>query len=222
MQNEVFKHAIFDALTSEYENIVPTEQEDHFFSAEFEKKMSKLIKRRKKPYFMIINTVGKRVACFIIGIVIASSLAIVNVESIRNAFIDFFMNIFEKFSIVQSVDTDKSPQIIEEIYEITYDLSLYNIDYEEQNEIYYNIVYKNENNIINYTQWVKSEYDMHINTEDAIIETIIINNYEAIYFIDNHNYHHLIWDNGKYIIDIHSNIGKNELIVIANSVQKAE
>lgn len=63
---------------------------------------------------------------------------------------------------------------------------------------------------------------MHINTEDAVIESIIINNCEAIYFMDNHNYHHLIWDNGEYVIVIHSNIGKDELISIANSVKKVE
>lgn len=122
MPNEKFKRAIFEALTPEYENAVPQEQ-DHIFSSAFEKKMSRLIKRRNKPYFMMINTAGKRAACFIIGIVVASSLAIVNVEALRNAFVDFFMNIFEKFAIVQSIDNDESPQTIENIYEITYDLA---------------------------------------------------------------------------------------------------
>lgn len=46
--------------------------------------------------------------------------------------------------------------------------------------------------------------------------------HEAIYYCDNHNYHNLIWDNGEYIIMVNSNIGKNELIDIANSVQKVE
>jgi len=99
MMNEKFKQAVFEALTPEYEKAVPQEQ-DHIFSSDFEKKMSRLIKRRSKPYFMMINTAGKRAACFIIGIVVASSLAIVNVEALRNAFVDFFMNIFEKFAII--------------------------------------------------------------------------------------------------------------------------
>ena len=43
-----------------------------------------------------------------------------------------------------------------------------------------------------------------------------------MYFQDNHNYDCLIWDNGDYIIKLHSNIGKNVLINIAKSVQKVE
>jgi len=41
-------------------------------------------------------------------------------------------------------------------------------------------------------------------------------------FCDNHNYITVIWDNGDYIISLGSNLGKNALIEIAESVQKAE
>lgn len=221
MSNEKLKQAIFEALTPEYESAVP-QIDDHIFSSAFEKKMAKLIRWRNKPYFMMVNTVGKRVACFIIGIFIASSLAIMNVEALRNAFIDFFMNIFDKFSIVQSIDTDESPQTIDDIYEITYDLSDYTIDYEEYDNYSRNITYMNGNDVIDYYQYVKSVYDIHINTEDSTVITMMINDHEAIYFCDNHNYHNLIWDNGYYIISLRTTIGKDELIDIANSVQKAE
>lgn len=63
---------------------------------------------------------------------------------------------------------------------------------------------------------------MGLNTENAEISTIDISGHDAVYYIDNHQFYHLIWDNGDYIIMISSNIGRNELIDIANSVQKAE
>ena len=219
--NEIFKRAIFEALTQEYENSIP-DTEKHLFSPKFEKEMSRLIKRREKPYYKMINTFGKRAACFAVGILIASSLTIMNVEALREAFIKLVVNVFEKFSIVQSVDANGSPEIIEDIYKITYDMSEYSVDYEERNEIFYNIIYSNENIIVNYNQWIKSEYDILLNTENADIETIMINGHEAIYFCDNHNYHTIIWDNNDYIISLSSNIGKTTLIEIANSVQKAE
>lgn len=219
--NEIFKRAIFEALTQEYENSIP-DTEKHLFSPKFEKEMSRLIKRREKPYYKMINTFGKRAACFAVGILIASSLTIMNVEALREAFIKFVVNVFEKFSIVQSVDANGSPEIIEDIYKITYDMSEYSVDYEERNEIFYNIIYSNKNIIVNYNQWIKSEYDILLNTENADIETIMINGHEAIYFCDNHNYHTIIWDNNDYIISLSSNIGKTTLIEIANSVQKAE
>ena len=65
-------------------------------------------------------------------------------------------------------------------------------------------------------------YDENINTEGADISTININDNEAMYFHDNHQYDCLIWDNGDYILVIYSNIGKDELISIAKSVQKVE
>ena len=54
--------------------------------------------------------------------------------------------------------------------------------------------------------------------ENAEISTIDISGHDAVYYIDNHQFYHLIWDNGDYIIMISSNIGRNELIDIANSV----
>ena len=63
---------------------------------------------------------------------------------------------------------------------------------------------------------------MGLNTESAEISTIDISGHDAVYYVDNHQFYHLIWDNGDYIIMIGSNIGRNELIDIANSVQKAE
>lgn len=221
MMNEKFKQAIFEALTPEYENAVP-QAEDHAFSSDFEKKMSRLIKRRSKPYFMMINTAGKRAACFIIGIAVASSLAIVNVEALRNAFVDFFMNIFEKFAIVRSIDNDESPQTIEDIYEITYDLSDYTYDLWHCDDISRLAEYTNGEIYISFEQYTKNEYDMLLNTEEADIEVITINKHEAIYYMDNRNYNHLIWDNGAYIISLGSNISKSAPIDIANSVQKVE
>lgn len=219
--NEKFKAAISEALTEEYEGFIPN-IEKHSFSPKFEKEMSKLIERRKKPYYKLINTFGKRAACIIAGSVIASSLTVMNVDALREAFIKFVVNTFEKFSIVRSVDGNNSPDTIEEIYEITCDMSGYDVDYLEQNEIFYNITYSNGNIIVDYNQWIKSEYDILLNTENAEIETISINGKSAMYFCDNHNYDHIIWDNGDYIISLDSNIGKNALFEMANSVQKRE
>lgn len=42
MTNEIFKRAILEALTQEYENSIP-DTEKHIFSKKFEKEMSRLI-----------------------------------------------------------------------------------------------------------------------------------------------------------------------------------
>lgn len=121
MADEKLKRAIFEALSPEYDMV--SEYSEHAFSDKFEKNMQKLIARQKKPYYSMINTVGKRAACVILAVLIAFTAAILNVEALRTAFRDFFVNIFEKFSIVQSADENNSPETIEDIYIIAYDLS---------------------------------------------------------------------------------------------------
>ena len=192
------------------------------FSAEFEKRMSKLIKRRRKPYFRMINTVGKRAACIALAVFIASATTVMSVDAFREAVFRFFMNIFSTHSDITAIDDDQHPNTIEDIYEITYDLSEYTIDYEDYTEYSRNISYINGEISIDFQQYTKEMYDENINTEGADISTININDNEALYFHDNHQYDCLIWDNGDYILVIYSNIGKDELISIAKSVQKVE
>lgn len=217
-----YRKAIDAALTPEYNKMLNSPTEEHIFSPKFEKQMNKLIKRRKKPYYKMINTVGKRVAVIIGFFVIVSFSTIMSVDALREAFKNFFVSIFEKFSIVRSSDESSSPDSIEAIYTITSGLDKYTISYQEQDEISNNTVYEDEDgHTIDFCQYVKSAYDTMINTENTVIESIDINGKEAMIYRDNHNYI-IIWDIGDYIITINSNIGKDELISIAKSVQKAE
>lgn len=57
-----FEKALYDALAPEYETAMQDVDNEHEFSPEFEKKMKKLINRRNKPYYKLINTAGKRTA----------------------------------------------------------------------------------------------------------------------------------------------------------------
>ncbi|MCM1316438.1 MAG: DUF4367 domain-containing protein [Alistipes senegalensis] len=217
-----FQKALYNALAPEYEMAMQDVANEHEFSTEFEKNMKKLINRRNKPYYKIINTAGKRTACAAVVVLVVSSVTIMNVEALRNAFSDFFVSIYEKFSTVQPVEDDTSPTTLEEIYEITYNLNGFEIIYDEHDE-YSNIIHYNKDNIVIYfKQCTKNMYDSDINTENAKILTVDINGHEAIYFIDNNDYYHIIWDNGDYIISLSSNISENTLIEIAKSVQKVE
>ncbi len=221
MADKKFKRAIFEALAHEYNSMIPQASE-HTFSPEFERKMQKLISRREKPYYMLINTVGKRAACIILAVIIISTMTVVNVDALRNAFRDFFVNIFEKFSIVQSADNDNTSETIEDIYEITYDLSGFTKEVWVDTDLDRRTRYIKDGYYIGFSQAVKSFFDERINTEDAVISTITVNGHEAMYYCDNHDYDTIIWDNGDYIFILSANVGKDELIEIAKSVQKVE
>lgn len=224
MANDLFKKALHDALILEFSNMLPdADENEHVFSSGFERKMQKLIKRRKKPYYKIINTLGKRVACIAVIVLVASSVTVLSVDALRNAVADFFVSIYEKFSTVQSVDEDKpAPTTIEDIYAITYNLDGYKVVFENNNEFSRDITYVNSDIIIEFSQYTKDMYNKNVNTEEAEISTTEINGTEAIIFLDNQNYYHIIINSDDYVFDIGSNIGKDALIDIVESVQKVE
>lgn len=221
--NENFKKALYDALIPEFSAMLPdAEGNEHQFSPAFEEKMQRLIKRRKKPYYQLINTFGKRVACVLAIIIVASSVTIMSVKAFREAVADFFISIYEKFSTVQSADETNAPETIEAIYDITYNLNGYEVIFEERLVDNYWKILKKDEITISYSQYTKKKYNKDINTEHSVIEIININGYEAIYFIDNQNYNHLILDNEDYIIEITTNLDKKHAVEIIKSVQKVE
>ena len=220
MQNKKFKSAIHEVMEKDY--ISSTKPfENHIFSPKFEKRMIHLIRRRSKYYYRIINTSIKRAVCIVVTVFVISFATIMSVDALRNTFIDFIIKIYDKFSIIISEDKN-APETIKEIYSINYNLKDYIVDYSEYNETFRNTVYVKDDYVIDFSQYTKSAYDLLVNTEDPETIAIDINGIEAVYFYDNHNYSHLIWDNGDYIIYISSNINKNTLINIAKSVEKVE
>ena len=140
MDRTEFGKIIFDVMINEYDDLL-IENVEHEFSPKFEKNIEKLINRRKKPYFRMINTFGKRVACIAACAVIASTTTVMSVDAIRNAVFNFFSDMFGSTSTVR-VEIDKQhPKTIEEIYDITYDLSYYTIEREENNELFRKKIY---------------------------------------------------------------------------------
>ena len=185
--------------------------------------MKRLVSQRKKPYFRMINTVGKRVACVAAVLLIGTFTTVMNVEAARSAIAEFFIGVYEKFSTFISADSDnEAPEKIEQLYEITCGLDGFVVNWEVTDDLVYNVTYLNEPYIVDFKQSVKSEYDTNWNTEDTSIETIMIDEYEAVYFLDNHNYHHLVWNTEDYVFSVSTNVGKDELIEMSKSVQKVE
>ena len=223
MSESKFERALSEYMCGEGEALM-LENEDiaHEFSLKFEKRMEKLINRRKKPYFRMINTVGKRVACIAACAFIVSSASLMSVDAVREAFLGFVLNIFEDHSDISFQEDDKHPDTIQDIYEITYDISGFHIDFEDEGDKSRTIVYTNNNNEITFMQYTQKSFNLGINTEDTELMHIDVNGFDAIYYCDNHNYHTLIWDNGQYIFYISSNLPEKETISVAESVKKVE
>lgn len=194
------------------------------FSPRFEKKMQKLIRRERRFYFPLVKTPVRRLVTITVTVIIALSVLTMSVGALRNAFFQFLTEVFHTHTTVASSETDGSPTDFRDVYEPTKipdGFELVQKSDPSMETAYLSLYYKKDNQYIRFHQWLKSEYDVSINTEQDKAESIEINGFEG--FLLNTDGDCLItWDNGDYIFEISSNIGKNALISLAESVQKVE
>lgn len=222
---EILRKA-FDVIALEEAKTLPTPDEcEHItFSAEFEQKMRKLINREKKPYYYLINTVGKRVACIILAALITLTSVTFGVKAIREAVIDFFVETFEKFSIVGFKDEDipENNKTIETYYAPTYIPEGYEIKMDEKFNLYRSSNYESNTGYIYFTQQLNDIDDSYIDTEQSQYENIMINGYKGIIVLKSASCT-IYWNDNKYnfLITMENSWTKEEAIRIAESV-KAE
>lgn len=210
---EVFNER-FDDEMKELES-----EEPHIFSEKHNKKMAKLIKDQKKPYFMLICTTGRRVACIIATIIILSASAL-SVKAIREAIFDFIMKAFSDHTVVTTESgTDVGyPETIEEEYYISELPEGFNQTqrFSSDKSLCINC-FNDSGDYILFTQQVKSVYETYYDTY-LNKETINYNNQEYI-IIESSIDTTYIWDNGHYIFEVTSNLDKNTLVNLCNSIK---
>lgn len=190
------------------------------FSEKFERKMDKLIRRRNKPYFNLICTGGRRAAC-IAAVVIILSASSLSVEAVREAVHDFFMSIFEDHTAVSvNSDTEKDYQAtIEEEYAISnlpdgFELSDYNRD---SGTIFAAYFYGDK--YIFFEQFVHDSYLVNFDNEHSELEYYTDESGQE-YLIQSTNHDFCIMrDNGRYILQIKSNMNKDDVLELCKSTK---
>ena len=220
---KLLKEALLVYRNKEIKNLPDSKAlEDITFSQKFEEKMQELIAKEKKPYYVIINTALKRVACVIVALFVSLSVML-SVDAIREPFLKYIVETFEKYSAVYFKDNSQitpetfvsyAPEYIPEGYkEVKRDGSA---------EFMYNfITYFDENgNNIEFQQDL-AIHSIKINTEDVKIEKIYINDIEAIY-CENLGIRFILFadNNYSYLISCKEDmVSKNELIKISESIK---
>lgn len=196
------------------------QMEDHVFSVKHEKKMKKLIKRQKKPYFKLICTGGRRAACIIAAIIILSASAL-SVEAVRKAIFDFIISVFSDHNVITVEEgTDSGyPETIEEEYYISeLPEGFVEKDYVRTNH-YIDFYYTSEEKWVKFTQYVKSKYEKNYDNEHfQEYERVMIGDQEyiVIKLKDRVIY---VWDNGKYIFELRSNMNKEQSLELCKSTK---
>lgn len=187
------------------------------FTEKFESQMQKLIKSQKKPYYNMTNSVGKRFACVIVAIIVLFTM-VMSVSAIREPFIKFIVETFDKYSAIYFAEkptqaTQSFERIIPEYIPAGFEITTDN-----NYDIYSFIEYKNETgNIFTLQQRYCDENHMLIDTENVQPQKTLINNEEAIYY-EKSDTKYLVFTRGEYGFILIGNLEKEEIIKIAKSV----
>lgn len=117
MSKTDFKNAFREVVSSEFAHI-PTDENsiDFTFSERFNKRMEKLIKAQRKPYWKFISTASKRAAVIVVAILTLFTASL-SVKAIREPIIKFIKQVYESFTHY-SFDGD-TVEIISKEYTIT-------------------------------------------------------------------------------------------------------
>lgn len=79
-------------------------------------------------------------------------------------------------------------------------------------------VNKQTNQSTTLRQWVKSDFERNYNTDNHLLEDIIINGCSGLCVDlsnDKHNRSFVVWDNGDYIIEILGDLAKEDIMSLS-------
>lgn len=220
---EKLKQAFLMDITEEFSNISDTLPFKP--SKAFDKKMEKLIKQSRKPYYKFTATGFRRAVCVIAAIMVlmVSSLS---VGAVRDAIKEFFITHFSNHATVEYnkefVNTETTTNSVSETeYEITYIPEGFELNIDDKTKSRIDKIYFKDEYYIGYSQTLKEDYSVNFDNEQSSFTYETYDGIEYLVHTLGSDYT-FVWDNGKYVFEIHANIDKNEIINIVKSVKKVK
>ncbi len=189
-------------------------------SEKTERRMERLFYHQKHFYYTWINTAAKRVACILIALFLAATVTTASVEALREGFIRFVVETFEKGSTIwfskedegaltYPTITSKIPTYLPEGYRLVADMS---------NEMQIYLLYEGDGSeSLVFIQQPKGAKTT-VNTEGVSYKKIHVkNSYEGIIF-ENLRDAYLIFNDDEYMYTIIGTVSEEEILKIAETI----
>lgn len=174
---------------------------DYEFSARFERKMKKLIKyaRKKEKHPSLSYTLYSLRRVVLIALVALILLTgCMSIKEIREPIISFFVETFERFTLVTFPSSDNPADEPEFEYITPSVPNGYSIVATEKLTELYELELKNKNGeIIKYTQFDPGGATLSLDTEDTKTENVIINGLTILKYSKGES-NYLFWTDEKY------------------------
>jgi len=217
---EIYVDSIVDELEEKNEEIknrnfpkkLDTWVEEYIKKEEKKEKKTKLIKNIKKQ--------SKRAAIILLIIIAGISTLIFTVEAIRVRVFNYFIERNERYTEIRVEENEiETPELDwENYYQPTYMTEGYYFESEEDGGLIKILNYSDGKNQIIITQ-TNNSAGIQIDTEDATTENIKINGNEGFLTIKEDR-SIIFWHNEEKSFTITGNIKKEEIIKIAESIEK--
>lgn len=207
-----------EVLTVNFLSDLPPITDDEF-SEKFKKRMEKLIRRWEKPYYILINTAAKRVACIIVCMIVAISALTISVKAflpdVWNIIIEWFD---EYISVGFKTDADSTPDEIEEIRAPKYVPEGLEMSGSLRTPALYQTDYYKDGVVICTVKQHTYKRPLLLDDE-SFIQNVIVFQYEGIMSTSD-GVRYLAWEDGKYyyVIESDGSLTDDELIAIAESI----
>lgn len=226
LNEEVVRKALLLELEERMTAIPAAYYEPHCFTKRFEQKMKRLLKRAQRPPALDYTIrFSKRAAIALLAALLASFTTVMSVAAWRESFFRFVEQKFREYSIVSYEPINSNSNFDDPSKFIAYSPTYIPDSFRLVNEIWRGRVqlrYEGANNTyITYRQVKLGETELRINTEGVDMQAVEFNGYNAYYY-SNLGSHSLFWDDGIYSYVVSSNIDKNTVIEIAESIKIKE
>jgi len=222
LESPQFKQALFDVQTAESErfaaNAVPVS-----VSPAFERKMERLLRTYRQPYYPLINTRPKRVLLSFAVVLLLLITMVFSVSALREPVVRFFVEVYEKFSdvILHKQQEEQFPVELEVYFEPTWLPEGYRFDADQSIDVV-NLcerLFVNEtDNDILFKQYVIISSALRIDTEGIQSSHVVVNENEGLYY-SNKGIQNLVWSDGQYGFRIIGPVSEADLLRIAESIQ---
>lgn len=198
--------------------------EDFEFSDGFERRMNRLLKSRKKVYYPLIKTTGRKIASLIAAALLMGAVTVAAYEPARNAVRDFIINIFSDHSVVLYAEAAEDGQAAKIMHEYSLTVPEGYVFDENESEITEHYIYKkyysqDGTGVLTFYQIIENSYKGYFDNEYTVFERKKDKNGEEIIVSKADDYICVIWQDDQYVFELSGSMTESEIMDIYYSVE---
>lgn len=209
----------FDLYVREQDALLPTRAElAHVtLSPALDARMAKLLARRRRGFYVLFGTAGRRVASFLVALLIATTTATFSVRAWREAVLNFFAEMFDTHTLVGFTD-DVSDEAIFVPRRPTYVPAGYTVESDTVETRRCEITYVHTNGDILHYDQSRTGGRHHLDTEGGEYEEITVNGWDGV-VVSKKGVTTLLFADDTYTYWLSGPCTAEELLKIAESVR---